>query len=342
MRPFDLSGWDAIAKHLGIDNRTARRWEVENKLPVLRVRGRIRANTEEIDHWVRQQANLTNPNNDDDRPSDFRRVFGTDAMMYLIYSELTLNNLVPKIIEAYEHLRKECRSTSEVVGGHRLREILKAKPLVTYDPKGKHGKDGYNFRAEHSACVCEVRAAAYVAAEFSQYRSLNWKVVGNAHGEVHGKADLSFVSFGTLINSKSQELLRDPQALVGFREGRFVSNRRQLLNVRSDGRLRFLHEPVDDSSEYDYGVIARIHPMGSTVSEQRVWIACAGVQQRGTSAAAWVLAHWKGIAGGMKQNTGRFVGLVRVPRDDDKGDDSATLVWVAETPEELEAHESTS
>jgi hypothetical protein len=114
------------------------------------------------------------------------------------------------------------------------------------------------------------------------------------------------------------------------------------LKARSDGRPRFLHEQVNDSSEYDYGVIARIHPMGSTVSERRVWIACAGVQQRGTSAAAWVLAHWKEIAREIKQNTGRFVGLVRVPKDDDKGDDSATLLWVAETPEELEGHELNS
>ncbi len=340
MKPFNLSGWDAIAKYLDIDKRTARRWELENHLPVWRVRGRVRANTEELDRWVRRQAHLTNPHDEDDRSPDFCRVFGADPMIYLIYSELTLHRDVPTIIAAYERLLRKSSSRSDVVGSHRLRSMLKSRPLVTYDPNGDHGKDGHHFRATTSACVCEVRAAAYLAAVFSRFSSLEWVVGGSAHREVYGIADLSFVSFGTLINSKSQELFKDPQTLVGFQNGRFISRRREILNVQPRNRPRFLHPPVDDSSEYDYGVVVKIHPSQCTVDDERVWIACAGVQQKGTSAAAWVLAHWKNIVRQLQHNTGRFVGLVRVPKDESKGDDAAKLLWLVEKPEDLERHES--
>ena len=338
MSSYDLNGWDEIAKHLGdVNKRTVQRWEREAGLPVSRFRKRVHADKKELDHWLLQQSSQSSAVADD-LPTDFRRVFGNDSYFYLIYSELTLNPAVPKLIDAYQDVVQNKRGASGAVRSRRLREILKRKPLVTYDPKGQHGKDGYNFRAEHSACVCEVRAAAYIAAEFSRYKSLNWKVVGNGHQEIYGKSDLSFVSFGTLINSKSRALMKDPQSLIDFKKGRFVSRRAQLTNSRSKA-LRFLHEPVHDSSRYDYGVIAKIHPSDSTVDEGRTWIACAGVQQKGTSAAAWVLAHWREVAARLRQNTGRFVGLVRVPKADDKGDDHGKLLWLIEKPEELKRHE---
>lgn len=274
-----------------------------------------------------------------DIPEPFKRVFGGDGTIYLIYSELTLNSLVPQIIDAYEDILPHAPASVVAIGDPVLRKQLKDRPLVTYDPKKHHGKDGYNFRAEHSACVCEVRAAAYLAAELSRSKFVRWKVVGNAHPEVYDKADLSFISFGTLINSKSQEILKDPEVFVDFKDGRFISKRPQ-----PDNHPRFLHPPVDGSSEYDYGLIVRIHPRGLTVKKERVWIACAGVQQKGTSAAARVLATaWEDeIAPELKREGTRFVALVKVPRDENKSDDWAKLEWIATCPEELERHESKS
>lgn len=276
----------------------------------------------------------------EDVPKGFEKIFGGDHEVFLIYSELTLNSLVPQIIDAYEKLLRQAGPNALAVADPELRTRLKEKPLVTYDLAGNHGKDGYNFRAEHSACVCEVRAAAYLAAAFSKLRYVDYRVVGNAHSEIYGKADLSFVSFGTLINSKSQELLADSTALVGFEEGRFVSKRLELTGQPSDGKPRFLHEPVNDSSEYDYGVIIRMHPVDVEVEPSRVWIACAGVQQKGTSAAARVLAtSWNKIAEQLRHNTGQFVCLVRTPKHSTKGDEFARLQWIVERAEDLEQWE---
>lgn len=97
-----------------------------------------------------------------DTAEAFRKIYGSDSTLYLVYSELTLNPLVPKIIDGYGELLSKKGTGYERVGNQELRKELKLKPLVTYGQGGNHGKDGYFFRAEHSACVCEVRAAAYV------------------------------------------------------------------------------------------------------------------------------------------------------------------------------------
>lgn len=52
-----LTGWKAIAAHLGVDVRTARRWEEERRLPVHRLPGDSRspvwADPAELDTWMR-------------------------------------------------------------------------------------------------------------------------------------------------------------------------------------------------------------------------------------------------------------------------------------------------
>jgi transcriptional regulator with XRE-family HTH domain len=284
-----------------------------------------------------QSVMLARRQEDSDVPDAFRKVFGSDPKIFLIYSELTLNRTVPKIIDSYGQLLRFAPKQFIPVGTPSLRRKLKEWPLVTYDPSGKHGKDGYHFRAEHSACVCEVRAAAYLSAMLSQFTSPKFRVVGNVHADVHKKADLSFVSFGTLINSKTHELLADPQALVGFQNSCFVSNRFRGATPGEEQR-KPLHKPVTDDSKDDYGAIIRIRPTDAPAKNGRVWIACAGVQQVGTSGAAWVLANrWEEIAEELKYGNGRFACLVKVPKE--KGDEFAHLEWVVERPEDLDQHE---
>lgn len=54
--PFDLNGWAQIADALNVDERTARKYEREQGLPVKRVLGQVRANTDELRAWVRALA----------------------------------------------------------------------------------------------------------------------------------------------------------------------------------------------------------------------------------------------------------------------------------------------
>jgi hypothetical protein len=336
MAAFDLETLPEIAGYLRKSVRTVERWHKQRSLPVHVVNGRAYAIKRELDQWFREQSGAI-PAALDDRPDDFRKVFGPDPTIHLVYSDLTLNKEVPKIIDAYELLLKNKNCRPRVAVGH-LRKTLKSKPLVTFDSKGDHGRDGYHFRAEHSACVCEVRAAAYLAAELSQYKSIAWPLVSSS--EIAGDQDLSFVSFGTLINSKTRDLLTNRAAFVDFRQGRFM-----LKPLEGERRYRqsyFLHPPVDDSSKFDYGLIIRIHPADCTVKKERAWIACAGVRQRGTSAAARVLANWRSWIAELKQNTGSFVGLVKISTGTDKKDDAANLEWIVESREGILAQLSKS
>jgi len=54
--PEGLTSWKGIADHLGVNVRTAQRWEEERGLPVRRLggqRGRVVASTDELDAWKR-------------------------------------------------------------------------------------------------------------------------------------------------------------------------------------------------------------------------------------------------------------------------------------------------
>jgi hypothetical protein len=51
--PARLAGWKEIGHHLGVDARTAQRWERERGLPVERVDAgaRVTADPSALDHW---------------------------------------------------------------------------------------------------------------------------------------------------------------------------------------------------------------------------------------------------------------------------------------------------
>jgi WD40 repeat protein len=46
-----IDGWKEIARHLGVDQRTAQRWELSDYLPVLREGGKVFAFAAELDRW---------------------------------------------------------------------------------------------------------------------------------------------------------------------------------------------------------------------------------------------------------------------------------------------------
>jgi hypothetical protein len=55
-----LSSWKEIAAHLGVNVRTAQKWEAERGLPVRRLpggRGRVMASVEELDAWLEAPRN---------------------------------------------------------------------------------------------------------------------------------------------------------------------------------------------------------------------------------------------------------------------------------------------
>lgn len=62
-----LTSWKEIAHHLGVNVRTAQKWERDRSLPVQRVSGarsRVSANIAELDVWKKQ---LTEPSRNEER-----------------------------------------------------------------------------------------------------------------------------------------------------------------------------------------------------------------------------------------------------------------------------------
>src|ERR1700687_2583337 len=46
-----IAGWKEVASYLGVDQRTAQRWELNDGLPVLREGGKVFAYAAEVDRW---------------------------------------------------------------------------------------------------------------------------------------------------------------------------------------------------------------------------------------------------------------------------------------------------
>ncbi len=61
--PRHLSSWKEIASYLGVNVRTAQKWERERGLPVRRAAGarsRVSAEAEGVDAWKQQSAQVAN------------------------------------------------------------------------------------------------------------------------------------------------------------------------------------------------------------------------------------------------------------------------------------------
>ncbi|MEM9375656.1 MAG: tetratricopeptide repeat protein [Pseudomonadota bacterium] len=100
-----LVGWKRIAGHLGCSERTARRWEHEETLPIHRqqhtAKSTVYAHPEELDAWVTSRA--TRPPSASDHwwtPSNLRRlaVFTVAALALVILSGLGVRALAPSAV----------------------------------------------------------------------------------------------------------------------------------------------------------------------------------------------------------------------------------------------------
>jgi hypothetical protein len=180
---------------------------------------------------------------------------------------------------------------------------------------------GIEFRSTRVACVCEVRAAAYLASSLAS-SGIEAEVLASSSPRVVDRLyKQSFVSIGAYSNKLTCQLLSDPaNDLVQIdvrdkKDPKFVCGDRRLTPQRGDKRKE------------DYGLIIGINPLGH---QEHSWIACAGLGEFGTSGAAFFLAdNVKSVASVIKQKTGRFACIVHIK---DEADDSGTLFKSAETP----------
>jgi hypothetical protein len=134
--------------------------------------------------------------------------------------------------------------------------------------------------------------------------------------EIRNTLDLDFICFGGPFSNVMTEtcMTNSGNRLVVFEQHTVQ------FNMRSDGNPVIQFNPA-----FDYGLILKVHPVQF---QERVWIACAGVGERGTSGAAWYLANkWQELRGKVEDKP--FAAVVRVEPDVNFGrDQSAELLKV--------------
>ncbi|MBZ5611883.1 MAG: hypothetical protein LAP38_26785 [Acidobacteriia bacterium] len=182
----------------------------------------------------------------------------------------------------------------------------------------KTGLPGHLFSASQVISNCEVRAAKYLV-ESVAVNAGNWSVIATDE-EIKDQRDLSFVSIGLMSNLKTIQLLENTSnSLVRCDASRFVS--------KASGRL--LVRNLEERPNEDHGLILKINP--SNLPE-RTWICCAGLDEWGTSGAAWYLARrWRELRSRFGKKP--FATIVRVHR---RQDESAEAVVMGTTPEEID------
>jgi hypothetical protein len=210
-----------------------------------------------------------------------------------------------------------------------------------HDQNGEHPKLAYskqsspsritrhNFSIVNPVSDSELRAANYIATSFGNYTGLQPTLKSDEEIESSDSPlDISFISLGGFSNWKSLDVLDDDaNNFVKYKEGTgFVSKNSQLLAHHKE-------------SSFDYGLILKIHP---NIFPKRVWIACIGYGEWGTSGAAYFLANkWKELS---RKNFSwekfwrihsgnNFAAIVRVK---DRQDQSATLIEYYRASQDVE------
>jgi len=166
------------------------------------------------------------------------------------------------------------------------------------------------FSMSQPVAISEVKAANYLANAFGRFAGVAPSLRSDA--ETMAVLDLDFVSLG---GPESNRKTGDCQTNSANRLAEFDQKNNQFVRVSDGSPL------VPLEGDFDYGLILKVRP---AQFPKRVWIACAGRGEWGTSGAAWFLANkWSDLR---KHATDKpFAAVVRVRPGQDQ---SAELVYL--------------
>lgn len=139
----------------------------------------------------------------------------------------------------------------------------------------KPGLTGYAVTTQRPVSLAEIRAVNYLAAEFRRWLPSSPRVLSDL--DVRADLNLNFVSLGFGSNLKTRDALTNSAntAIDTDFSSRFEDRATKLPAFQRE-------------SGFDYGLILKLHP---TQFPARAWFSCAGVNEWGTSGAAWLLAN---------------------------------------------------
>lgn len=173
---------------------------------------------------------------------------------------------------------------------------------------------GRHFSISRPIPVASVRAVSYLSNTIGKF--LGRSPALRSDIEIRNFLDLDFICFGGPFSNIMTETC---MANGGNRLVIFDQNVNQFKS-KSDGQPIVKFDP-----RFDYGLILKLHPVQFP---ERVWIACAGINERGTSGTAWYLANrWQELRS--KTADKPFAAIFRVEPDVHSGrDQSAELLKI--------------
>jgi hypothetical protein len=189
-------------------------------------------------------------------------------------------------------------------------ELLDKSENYPYVKPG--GADPFCISISRPISIASVRAVSYLSAAIGKFTGKPPSVRSDL--EARTEMDLDFVCFG---GPASNVMTATCQSNTGSHLAVFDQANRQFLRLSDRAHLHKL------DPQFDYGLILKLHPVQFP---ERVWIACEGLSERGTSGAAWFLANkWQTIRN--RAGSKPFAALVRVEPDLLHGrDQSAELI----------------
>ena len=178
------------------------------------------------------------------------------------------------------------------------------------------------FRVSSTVATCEMRATRYLTEFFTKHTGLAADLIPDS--DITHILNISWIGLGgPSSNRKSREVQRSRgNDLVMFNgPDEWVT-----ANPDENGKYYIVKKAGDGNP--DFGLILRIR---SAPYKNRVWIACMGFDEYGTSGAAWYLCNrWETLLPARKlwnpwslDNDRNFAAIIEVRN---KQDESATLL----------------
>jgi len=166
------------------------------------------------------------------------------------------------------------------------------------------GNPHARFSISRPVSQCELRAASYLASSIGNGTGCTPAL--RSDNDVRPILDLDFISFGgPLSNFKTEDCQVNDNNLLAI----FDQPNTRFLDRKTGNVLAAYADPT-----FDYGLILKLHPKQFP---GRVWLACAGFGEWGTSGAAWYLANrWMEIRERAKDRPFAAVIRVRVQQDE--------------------------
>lgn len=181
-------------------------------------------------------------------------------------------------------------------------ELALAHQSNPYPYMKPEGLTGGCFSISRPVSGSEVRCVSYLASAIGNNVGSTPTVRSDL--ETRHLLDLDFISFG---GPNSNLKTADCQSNDGNRLARLDQNQNTFVNLVTQQRL------LEFEPGFDYGLILKIRPIQFP---KRVWMACAGIGEWGTSGAAWFLANkWREIKSRAEHRSFAIVVRVRPGQD---------------------------